>query len=58
MTPLPRGDPPRPCERDAIMEEQADMVGPLTSRLQGKLTAIRGIADKILASGELAEDSH
>jgi hypothetical protein len=40
------------------MEEQANMAGPLTSRLQGKLTAIRGIADIILASGELAEDSH
>ncbi|WJX41231.1 hypothetical protein P8452_28617 [Trifolium repens] len=54
----PLGDPPRPCERDAIMEEQADMVGPLMSRLQGKLTAILGIADKILAYGELAKDSH
>jgi hypothetical protein len=40
------------------MEERADMAGPLTSRLQVKLTAIRGIADRILASGELAEDSH
>ncbi|WJX68801.1 hypothetical protein P8452_53136 [Trifolium repens] len=52
MTPLSRGDPPRPCEREAIMEEQADMVGPLTSRLEGKLTVIRGIADKILAFGD------
>ncbi|WJX61998.1 hypothetical protein P8452_47043 [Trifolium repens] len=50
MTPL-RGDPPRPCEQKAIMEEQAELAGPLESRLEGKLTAIRGIADKILVSG-------
>jgi hypothetical protein len=37
------------------MEEQA---GPLTSRLEGKLTEIWGIADGILACGELAEVSH
>jgi hypothetical protein len=37
------------------MEEQA---GPLTSRFEGKLTEIRGIADEILVCGELAEDSH
>jgi hypothetical protein len=40
------------------MEEQAELAGPLTSRLEGKLTAIRGIADRILVSRELAEDSH
>jgi hypothetical protein len=55
MTPLLRGDTPRPCEREAILEEQA---GPLTSHLEGKLTEIRGIADGIVACGELAEDAH
>ncbi|WJX83874.1 hypothetical protein P8452_66500 [Trifolium repens] len=55
MMPLPQGDLPRPCERDAIMEEQA---GPLTSHLEGKLTEMRGIADRILACGELAEGLH
>ncbi|WJX72719.1 hypothetical protein P8452_56565 [Trifolium repens] len=51
MTPLLRGDTPRPCEREAILEEQA---GPLTSHLEGKLTEIRGIADGIVACGEVA----
>jgi hypothetical protein len=58
MTPLPRGDPPRPCEREAIMEEQAELAGPLATRLEGNLTEIQGIADEILACGELAEDSY
>jgi hypothetical protein len=40
------------------MEEHAELAGPLTSRFEGKLTAIRGIADIILACGELADDSH
>jgi hypothetical protein len=43
---------------EAIMEKQAELAGPLASHLEGKLTAIRGIADRILVSGELAEDSH
>jgi hypothetical protein len=34
------------------------MTRPLTTRLERKLTAIRGIAEGLVASGELAEDSH
>ncbi|KAK2437092.1 hypothetical protein QL285_022022 [Trifolium repens] len=33
MKPLPRGDPLRLYEREAIMEEQAELPGPLASRL-------------------------
>jgi hypothetical protein len=40
------------------MEEQTELAGPLTSRLEGKLTAIRGMADDILARRELAKESH
>jgi hypothetical protein len=40
------------------MEEEAQMAGPLTTRLDSTLTRIRGIADPLLASGELVEDSH
>jgi hypothetical protein len=40
------------------MEEEAQMAGPLTTRLDSTLTRIRGIADELLASGELEEDSH
>jgi hypothetical protein len=40
------------------MEEEAQIVGPLTTHLDSTLTMIRGIANGLLASGELAEDSH
>jgi hypothetical protein len=57
MTPL-RGDPLRTCEREAIMEEEAELAGPLTTRLESKLTAIPGIANGLLLGGQLAENSH
>jgi hypothetical protein len=56
--PLPQGDPPRPCEREASIEEEAYMAGPPTTHLDITLTMIRGIVDGLLTSGELAEDSH
>jgi hypothetical protein len=45
MMPL-RGYPSWPCEREAIIEEQDELAGPLTIRLESKLTAIRGIANR------------
>jgi hypothetical protein len=48
MLPLPQGDPPRPCEPEAIMEQEAEMAGPLTTRLESRLTVIRGIADELV----------
>jgi hypothetical protein len=58
MSPLPEGDDlPRPCELEAIIEEEAELGGPLTSRMESKLMSIWGIADGLLASGELAEDA-
>jgi hypothetical protein len=58
MLPLPQGDPPRPCQLEANMEEEAQMEGLLTTCLDNTLTRNRGIADGLLASGELVEDSH
>jgi hypothetical protein len=40
------------------MEEEAELAGPLATRLKRRLTMIRGIADGLLVSGELADDSH
>ncbi|MCI46207.1 hypothetical protein A2U01_0067447, partial [Trifolium medium] len=33
MIPLPSGDPPRPCEQEAIIEEEAEEEGGLAPRL-------------------------
>jgi hypothetical protein len=40
------------------MEEEVELAGPLATRLKRRLTTIRGIADRLLVNGELAEDSH
>ncbi|MCI30446.1 hypothetical protein A2U01_0051655 [Trifolium medium] len=33
MRPLPPGDPPRPCEQEALMEEEAETEGPLATKV-------------------------
>ncbi|WJX67444.1 hypothetical protein P8452_51910 [Trifolium repens] len=43
MSPLSEGDDlPRPCELEAIIEEEAKLGGPLTARMESKLMSIRG----------------
>ncbi|MCI95520.1 hypothetical protein A2U01_0116818, partial [Trifolium medium] len=36
MMPLPPGDPPRPCEAEAIIEEKVEAKGPLAISLTGE----------------------
>ncbi|MCI97530.1 hypothetical protein A2U01_0118831, partial [Trifolium medium] len=57
MRPLPLGDPPRPCEAEAIIEEEAGVEGTLATSLTGKINRMRRIAEDLLASGELPEGS-
>jgi hypothetical protein len=58
MRPLPRGDPPRPCEQEAIIEKEAEMEGPLATRLGSTMNRIRRLTDALLSSWELPEGSH
>ncbi|MCH80172.1 serine/threonine-protein phosphatase 7 long form-like protein [Trifolium medium] len=50
MTPLPAGDPPRPCEED-------ETEGPLATTLTTRINMIRRIAQELLNSRELPESS-
>ncbi|MCI40778.1 hypothetical protein A2U01_0062011, partial [Trifolium medium] len=57
MMPLPQGDPPRPCEHEAIIEEEAQTEGPLATRLTTRINRMRQIARHLLDNGELPEGS-
>ncbi|MCI19203.1 hypothetical protein A2U01_0040359, partial [Trifolium medium] len=51
-------DPPRPCEQEALIQEEAQSEGPLATSLTNKIKTIRAIANDILLSGELPDGSH
>ncbi|MCI81523.1 hypothetical protein A2U01_0102797, partial [Trifolium medium] len=51
-------DPLRPCELEAIVQEEAEEEGPLASSLTDTIDRLRRIAEDLLASGELPEGSH
>ncbi|MCI50779.1 hypothetical protein A2U01_0072023 [Trifolium medium] len=52
------GDPPRPCEAEAIIEEEAEAEGPLATSLTARINRMRRIAGDLLNNGELPEGSH
>ncbi|MCH85446.1 hypothetical protein A2U01_0006292, partial [Trifolium medium] len=49
--------PPRSCEAEAIIEEEAEAEGPLATRLTARINKMRQIARHLLDSGELSEGS-
>ncbi|MCI44880.1 hypothetical protein A2U01_0066119 [Trifolium medium] len=57
MRPLPLGDPPRPCEQEAIIEEEVQLEGNLATSLTNQINRMRRIAEDLLANGELPEGS-
>ncbi|MCH99483.1 hypothetical protein A2U01_0020497 [Trifolium medium] len=57
MMPLPPRDPPRPCEQEAIIEEEAQRECPIDTSLTNRINRIRWIANDFLLSGELPEGS-
>ncbi|MCI23684.1 putative IMP dehydrogenase/GMP reductase, partial [Trifolium medium] len=58
IRPLPPGDPPRPCEHEALIEEEAQSEGPIAISLTNRIKMIRAIANDMLLSGELPDGSH
>ncbi|MCI54587.1 hypothetical protein A2U01_0075837, partial [Trifolium medium] len=57
MLPLPPGDPSRPCEAEAIIEDEAEADGPLATSLTSRIYMMKRIAQSLLNSGELPEGS-
>ncbi|MCI02986.1 hypothetical protein A2U01_0024020, partial [Trifolium medium] len=55
MKPLLPGDSPRPCEQEALLEEEAEREGPIAADLSIANNQIRQIASTLLMSGELVE---
>ncbi|MCI62991.1 hypothetical protein A2U01_0084248, partial [Trifolium medium] len=50
MRPLAPGDPPRPCEHEAIIEVEAQREGPLATSLPNRINRIQRIANDLLLS--------
>jgi hypothetical protein len=57
MRPFPPGDPPKPFELEAIIEEEDEMEGSLATHRSSTINRIRKIADDLLLSEELQEGS-
>ncbi|MCI55938.1 hypothetical protein A2U01_0077189 [Trifolium medium] len=57
MRPLLPGDPPRPCEQEALTREEAEREGAIATSLTTKINKLRRIAEDLLSSGELQEGS-
>ncbi|MCI58242.1 hypothetical protein A2U01_0079496, partial [Trifolium medium] len=57
MRPLPPGDPLRPCEQEAIFQEEAERGGTIATSLTTKINRMRRITEDLLLSEELPKRS-